>query len=123
MNLITLAWLLASLFGLVFWIINLRVALDDQKAARLIVNFRREARMIVVNGAVFRNRIRVAVFAWWSLLGIAFGFFKLPQILGLAGVLGLIATVLGLSVTGYQEARERRRLDAILRTEMRRAGK
>lgn len=111
---IELIWLLVSLAGLGYAYKNLRTAKGDVQASLLIENFRRETRLTMARGVVFRQRIEVAVFAWWVLLGIAFGFFELPPILGLAGVLGLIGTASLLAFSGFHEARWRERMADLL---------
>ena len=64
----------------------------------------------MADGYVFRNRIRVGIFAWWLLLGVMFGFFDPPSIPRIGGLLGLIVTAAGFAFKGIQEAQERRTL-------------
>lgn len=111
---ITLIWLIAALLGLYFAVANLRESLLDRKDAALIANGQRQARMVVTNGYVFRNWVRVAIFAWWTLLGIGYGFFDLSDLPRLAGTLGLIATAFGWTAIGAQESAERRELAALV---------
>jgi hypothetical protein len=107
MSPIEAVWLLISVIGLIFGIVNLRSAYSDQAAARLVKNYRHETRLLLAAGAIQRTWVRVGVFAWWTLLGIGFGFFDLPDVPRVGGLLGLIVTAAGLAANGIQEARER----------------
>lgn len=107
-------WLLISLVGLVYSYLVLRRSYADRRATREAVNGGTAARQLVADGVVFRARARFWVFVSWSLLGIGFGFFDLPEIPRLAGVLGLLGTAAVYAVTAIQESREQRALDELL---------
>jgi hypothetical protein len=106
-TLLEAVWLVIAAVGLWFSVVNLQAARGDLKAARLVHNFRRTTRLVIAEGALVRNRIRVGIFVWWLLLGIGFGFFELPEAPRIAGLLGLLATAAGLAFTGIQEVHER----------------
>jgi hypothetical protein len=114
LSIIELAWLIIATVGLVFAVLNLASARSDLVAARLVLNYRRDTRLVLASGAVQRNWIRVGVFAWWVLLGIGFGFFDLPDIPRIGGLLGLVGTAAGLAYTGIHEANERREVANLL---------
>ena len=104
---ITGSWLIVSLIALFFSILNLQASRADVKASILVKNYRRPTRLLIATGAVHRNWIKVAVFLWWSLLGVLFGLFDPPTIIGLSGLLGLVATALANAYIGYHETNER----------------
>jgi uncharacterized membrane protein len=114
LNPIEATWLVISFVGLVFAAINLADARSDVTAARMVFNYRRTTRLALAAGRVHRNWVRVAVFVGWTLLGILFGFFEVPRILGTAGLAVLIIGAAGQAYTGYQEARERREIAKLL---------
>lgn len=107
-------WLGVALVGLYFAWENLRESRLDRLDAEKARNGLRAARVVVANGYVFRNRIRLGIFAWWSYLGVMYGLFDPPEIPRLAGLLGLIATAMGWTVIGFQETHERRALRRII---------
>lgn len=114
---ITGLWLVASSSALVLTIKLLRDHIRDRDANdESVANGLKAARVVVIDGLVFRARVRVLIFAWWTLLGLLFGMFEmLPETpLRLAGLLGLIATAFGWSAIGLQEAHERKVLDEII---------
>lgn len=111
----TATWLIAALVGLYFAVHNLDSALADREAARKVRNGLYAARMVVTQGSVFRNIVWVAIFVWWTLLGVVFAFFDAESFpLRGGGALGLVVTVIGWSVIGAQEVTERRQLDALV---------
>lgn len=110
---VILIWLISALFGLYFAVNNLRASLQDREEASLTDDELRAARMVVTNGYVFRNWMRTAIFAWWTVLGVGFGFFDLSDVPRLGGALGLVATAIGWTVIGAQESTERRRISTL----------
>lgn len=110
----TATWLVFALLGLFFAILNLQSSRHDVRATILVKNYRRPTRLLIATGAVHRNWIKLLVFAWWVFLGVLFGFFDPPEVVGLGAVLGLIGTVLGMAYVGYHEGNERRVLAELL---------
>jgi hypothetical protein len=110
------AWLVISVVGLIFAVINLVSAKGDLTASHLVRNYRRPTRLVLAAGAVHRNWVRVGVFAWWTLLGIMFGFFDLSaaNVPRIGGLLGLVVTAAGMAWTGFHETRERHEVAALL---------
>jgi hypothetical protein len=108
------AWLLVSAVALGFGIWNLSDAYVDYHAAGQYVDRLKPARCLIAKGAIWRHWVRICIFGWWLVLGIAFTFFDLPDIPRLVGVLGLVATVAGFAFIGAQETRERGELEDIL---------
>lgn len=104
---ITGSWLVVSLIALFFSILNLQASRADVKASILVKNYRRPTRLLIATGAVHRNWIKVLVFVWWSMLGVLFGLFDPPRVIGLGGLLGLVATALANAYIGYHETNER----------------
>lgn len=100
-------WLAVSLAALFFSALNLQVSLGDLRAAKLVKNYRQPTRMLIARGAVHRNWVKVGVFGWWTFLGLLFGLFDPPEVLGLAGFMGLIVTAGAMAYIGYHETRER----------------
>lgn len=111
---IVLIWILSALLGLYFAVVNLRESLLDRKDAAQTEDGLRQARMVVTNGYVFRNSMRVAIFAWWTVLGIGFALIDLADVPRLGGALGLIVTSIGWTAIGAQESAERRSLAAVV---------
>ena len=111
---ITGAWLIVSILALFFAILNLQASRHDVKASILVKNYRRPTRLLIATGAVHRNWIKVLVFVWWVLLGVLFGLFDPPPLLGLAGLLGLVATALANAYIGYHETNERATMAELL---------
>lgn len=109
------AWLLISLAGLFFSGRSAHTARLNRDAAAAAGNGGAEARRLVARGVLFRNRARVAIFSWWTLLGIVFGFFAVPQPLGFAGLLGLMGTAGIYAITAASEDIEGRTLDELLK--------
>ena len=101
------AWLFVSILALAFSILNLASSRADVRASMRVKNYRRPTRLLIATGAVHRNWVKVGVFAWWTFLGLLFGLFDVPPVLGLGGVLGLVVTAAGLAYTGFHETRER----------------
>lgn len=101
------SWLFVSLLALFFAVLNLQASRADVRASILVRNYRRPTRLLIATGAVHRNWIKVAVFAWWAFLGVLFGLFDPPELLGVAGLLGLVGTALGMAYIGFHETRER----------------
>jgi hypothetical protein len=114
MNFITLSWLIVSFVALAFAILNLQASRDDVKASILVKNYRRPTRLLIATGAVHRNWIKVIVFLWWTFLGILYGFFDPPAIVGLSGLLGLVVTAAGLAYIGFHETHERATMAELL---------
>lgn len=104
---ITGAWLIIAIVALVFSVLNLAASRADVRASIRVQNYRRPTRLLIATGAVHRNWVKVGVFSWWTFLGLLFGLFDPPTIIGLSGVLGLVVTAAGLAYTGYHETRER----------------
>lgn len=114
LNWVEAIWLVVSITGLVSAWLELREAKRDRERAEEVTNGLREARLIVANGYVYRNRIRVGIFSWWVFLGFLFGFFDPPEAPRIAGLLGLLVTAAGFALKGVQEATERRTLAGII---------
>lgn len=107
-------WLITAATGLFFAVLELKEARADRRQAERLHNGLRTARIVVANGYVYRNRIRVGIFAWWLLLGLFFGFLDPPEVPRLAGLLGFIATAMAWALIGAQEGAERRSLREIV---------
>lgn len=104
---ITGAWLIIAIVALAFAVLNLSSSRADVRASIRVQNYRRPTRLLIATGAVHRNWVKVGVFGWWTFLGLLFGLFEPPPLLGLSGVLGLVVTAAGLAYTGFHETRER----------------
>lgn len=104
---ITGSWLLVAIVALFFALLNLQASRADVRASIQVKNYRRPTRLLIATGAVHRNWVKVGVFAWWTFLGLLFGLFDPPRLLGAAGLMGLVVTAVGLAYTGYHETRER----------------
>lgn len=111
---VTGSWLVISIVALFYSILNLASSQADVRASILVRNYRRPTRLLIATGAVHRNWIKVAVFAWWTFLGVLFGLFDPPEVIGLAGTLGLVGTALGLAYVGIHETRERQLMAELL---------
>lgn len=107
-------WLLAALLALLFAAINLHHSRRDKRASLAVYNGMRASRIVVADGYMFRAHVRIAIFSWWTLLGVAYGFFEMPDAPKLAGTLGLVATAYAWSIIGIQEEAERRTLDGLI---------
>lgn len=114
LSLVEAVWLVSAVLGLAFGWVNLRQSKADAEEAERVKNGLRDARMIVASGFVFRNWVRVIIFGWWTLLGVGFGFFNLPDIPRIGGLLGLMATAVGWTLIGVQETAERRELTNVI---------
>lgn len=111
---VEVVWLLVSLLGLAFAWSELRESTSDRERAEEVQNGLRDARLVVSNGYVLRNRVTVAIFAWWALLGVMFGLFELPEVPRIGGLLGLVVTAAGIALMSGQQSAERRTLRAIV---------
>lgn len=107
LTIITGSWLVIAIVALFFSVLNLASSRADVRASLRVKNYRRPTRLLIATGAVHRNWIKVGVFVWWTFLGLLFGLFEPPPLIGLSGTLGLIVTAAGLAYTGYHETRER----------------
>ena len=111
---VEVVWSLVALLGLLFAWSELQEAKQDREQAETVQNGLREARMVVSDGYVLRNRVKVGIFSWWLLLGLMFGLFEVPEVPRIGGLLGLVVTAAGISLISGQQATERRTLRAIV---------
>ena len=107
LTLTTGGWLVVSVIALFFHILNLQAARSDVRASNLVQNYRRPTRLVIANGAVHRNWVKVGVFTWWTFLGVLFGLFDPPRLIGFAGLMGLVVTAAAMGYIGFHETRER----------------
>jgi hypothetical protein len=115
LNWVEAVWIGIALIGLYYGWTNLQQAKADRIKAEDVHNGLRAPRIVVANGYVYRNRIRVSLFVWWLALGMLFGFWDPPSLPRTAGLLGLIVTAAGFAFIGAQEASERRTLQKLIR--------
>ncbi len=112
------AWMVIALAGLLYSLRNLGEANADHEDSRNMTNGRRAVRLIVSGGAVFRNRLRVAVFAVWVLIGLYFLVVDLFEAAAfvprIGGFTGLIATAIAHVLLAAQEARERDLIERLM---------